>query len=557
MKRYLFFALLGLGVLPTVAAQFTCIKGDCISGHGACVFPSGARFEGDFKDGKIHGLGVLYFANGNTYIGHWRDQKRHGKGRFRFASGNEYLGEFVHNQMEGYGTMEYANGNRYDGQWKANQPHGSGTFELANGDKYVGYFVEGKFDGQGTMYYGDGSVYEGAWKANRRHGEGVLTLPDGTERSGLWEADELIYQGPVLTDEERRAADAQDAEFAEQAQMPNCNLVYCGSGQGEYHYADGTHYVGSFQRGYPLGTGIVRFPNGDRYEGSWKRHMPNGRGTMYYANGRILRAVWENGQPIEVILQDASATPHRETGEDASDIQIWAVVVGAAQYRHMPALQYTDDDAYHFFAFLKSPHGGAVPDEQIRLLVDEQATRENILTAMRNIYSQADDNDVLFFYFSGHGVRGSFLPIDYDGYNNQLMHDEVRDIIDRSDARHKLVIADACHSGSLFMRRTPAHQILERYYEAFENTSGGLALLMSSKGEEFSLEDNGLRAGVFSYYLIQGMKGAADRNYNGIVTVEEAYHYVRRNVQLYTGYVQTPLLLGQFDQFMPMSVTRH
>lgn len=556
--RYYLLVLAALATVSVARAQFTCVKGDCISGHGVCVFPSGARYEGDFKKGKIHGLGTLHFANGHTYIGHWDNQKRHGRGRFRFASGDEYLGDFYANAMEGQGVMTYANGNRYDGAWKENQPHGQGTYEYANGDKYTGYFAEGKLHGSGTMYYGDGSIYEGQWKDNMRHGEGVLTLVGGGVKSGYWEAGELLYAGPVLTEAERARAQAKDEAFEQAPRLRNCNIEYCAQGRGEYHYTDGTHYVGTFQQGKPSGEGIVRFSNGNRYEGEWQQHAPHGRGKMIYASGRILQAQWERGRPVEILLTDEPdpVATQKEPAMPDSDIDVWAVVIGASQYKHMQSLKYTDDDAYQLFAFLKSPSGGAVPDDQIRLLVDEDATRTNILSAMRQTFHRADENDVIFFYFSGHGVQGAFLPVDYDGFNNALLHDEVRDVIEQSAARHKLVVADACHAGSLFIRRTPAHQILERYYEAFDNSSGGLALLMSSKGEEFSLEDHGLRAGVFSYYLIRAMKGAADGDYNGIVTVQETYRYVRRNVQMYTGYVQTPLLMGEFDALMPISVVR-
>ena len=57
------------------------------------------------------------------------------------------------------------------------------------------------------------------------------------------------------------------------------------------------------------------------------------------------------------------------------EVKVWAVVVGIGRYTTMPVLKYTDDDAYHIYAFLKSPEGGALPDSQIRLLIDEDAFR--------------------------------------------------------------------------------------------------------------------------------------------------------------------------------------
>ena len=190
----------------------------------------------------------------------------------------------------------------------------------------------------------------------------------------------------------------------------------------------------------------------------------------------------------------------------------------------MPVLKYTDDDAYHTYAFLKSPEGGALPDNQVRVLIDEDATRSNILRTMRNVFLQADENDVVIMYFSGHGLQGSFLPVDFDGFNNKVDHADVKRIFEESKAKHKLCLADACHSGSLTaMRTATVENTLKKYYSAFDKSAGGTALLMSSKGEEYSLEDGGLRQGIFSHYLIRGLKGEADKNNNKIVTIQELY----------------------------------
>jgi uncharacterized caspase-like protein len=82
------------------------------------------------------------------------------------------------------------------------------------------------------------------------------------------------------------------------------------------------------------------------------------------------------------------------------------------------------------------------------------------------------------------------------------------------------------------------------------------ALLMSSKAEELSLEDHGLRQGVFTYYVLRGMKGAADVNNDYIVTVKELYNYVYAKVREYTAGVQTPVLTGNYDENMPVSLRR-
>jgi hypothetical protein len=282
---------------------------------------------------------------------------------------------------------------------------------------------------------------------------------------------------------------------------------------------------------------------------------------MYFATGRVYGAVWLNGAPVKELDSNEEVPDDPVRVEASKNVKIWAVVVGVGRYTAMPSLKFTDDDAYRFYSFLKSPEGGALPDNQITVLVDEAATREGILKAMRVNFLKADANDVVLLYFSGHGIDGSFLPVDYDGFNNKLRHEEVKQIFLQSKAKHKLCIADACHNGSLrydgLAAKGPAPVTLDRYYKAFEDSDGGIALLMSSKAEELSLEDHGLRQGVFTYYILKGLKGAGDTNGDNIVTIKELYNYVYGRVREYTANVQTPVLTGLYDDNMPVALRRY
>ena len=373
-----------------------------------------------------------------------------------------------------------------------------------------------------------------------------MIYPDKEEVSGQWVDDQ--YQ-----------ADWEKLTFdGDTIYMRDCNNAFCASGTGKFRYRDGSRYFGEFVNGNPEGNGTIYYKGGGYYEGGWKKHAPHGRGVMHYANGKVVGAIWDYGKPVKKLFaEDNSGDAGPINVDQDKEVKIWAVVVGAARYKHMPVLRYTDDDAYQIYAFMKSPEGGALPDNQVRLLIDEDATRANIINAMRNVFLRADENDVVMFYFSGHGLKGSFLPIDYDGYNNMLLHTEIKDLLKASKAKHKLVLADACHSGSILASRTPINVALQRYYEAFEASTGGTALLMSSKGEEYSLEDGGLRSGIFSHFLVRGLKGEADSNGNKIISIQELFDYVHKNVRVYTGNVQTPTLTGSYDQKMPVAMIRY
>ena len=540
MYKLLIVALFAVLAAP-VSTLADCVKGNCFNGYGTYIYPNQDKYIGNFTDGKPHGRGIIYFANGNKYIGHWVAEYREGEGKFIFIEGHEYFGQFKKNEFHGPGTMTYANGDRYEGTWVNSKPEGEGSYFFANGKRYVGFFRNGRFNGQGTMYYADGRSEIGNWLNGERTSE---TAPLVKQESN----EEITIDTPA---EHVANSEANNNQFDR-----NCNAQYCASGTGNYTYADGSKFYGEFLQGLPEGQGKVYYSNGDVYQGGWKNHAPHGKGVMNYKNGQIIGAVWEFGRPAQRFSAEEEKIDFNVQIEHSNEVRIWAVVVGVSRYEFMPVLSYTDDDAYQFYAFLKSPEGGALPDNQVKVLIDEDATRANVLRTMRETILKADNNDVVLFYFSGHGLDGAFLPSDYDGFNRRIAHQEITDILKESKARHKLVIADACHSGSLLAAKVPVQDALTKYYDAFANSEGGIALMMSSKREEYSLEDAGLRSGVFSYFLIEGLKGKADYNGNKILTIEELFDYVYNRVRGYTANAQTPTLSGTFDRSMPVGVIR-
>ena len=285
-----------------------------------------------------------------------------------------------------------------------------------------------------------------------------------------------------------------------------------------------------------------------------KRKIPLQNGT----NEIRLEAMTAQGTFFSDKANVTFTSPSRTENVFATMPKVWAVVVGVASYTAMPTLRYSDDDAYQMYAFLKSPEGGALSDNQITLLVDENATKSQIVTSLEQKFQAASENDLVIFYYAGHGLEGSFIPYDYNGTENtKLMHKDVQEIFATSKAKNKLFIADACHSGSSSENlRGNVKETMDKYYDALAKTSGGTALMMSSKAEETSLENKTIRQGVFSYYLIRGLKGEADFNADNIVSVRELFDYVQTQTRQYTNYRQNPELYGLFDPNMPIGAVR-
>ncbi len=523
---------------PTI--KYGCVSGDCQDGQGTYVYPGGAIYVGTFQQGEIHGSGICYYPDGSIYKGQW-----------------------VHRYPEGFGTKTYSNKKKRTGKWLKGQAvddenhpisqgdlereidqeavvlqsgclrgdcaNGRGIFAYPDGSRYEGDFQDNYPEGTGVFYYPNGDQYMGEFTKGLQNGKGKLRYADGKVKSGQWREGEFLSTQSVPT--------------------KGCIKGNCQSGFGTYIFKDDALYEGAFKNGLPEGKGIVKYKNGERYEGHFKQGAFNGFGTLITADGQKYSGNWNNGN-----FAGAVATIPAQSPKTSPKIKVWALIIGVASYNHMPTLHFTDDDAYRMYAFLKSPEGGALPDEQISILIDEDATKHKIIQQLEQLSTNAGPNDLILLYFSGHGIKGAFLPIDFVNGKRQLKHTEIAAILDKSKAKNKLVIADACHSGSWLTPKGGKKPLLEKYYETLATSRPGTALIMSSKSEETSLESSGLRQGVFTHFLIRGMKGEADDNADSLVSVQELFRFVSKGVREYTGNRQSPIIKGNYDKKMPVGI---
>jgi uncharacterized caspase-like protein len=83
----------------------------------------------------------------------------------------------------------------------------------------------------------------------------------------------------------------------------------------------------------------------------------------------------------------------------------------------------------------------------------------------------------------------------------------------------------------------------------------GRAILTASRPTEVSLELPELGHGIFTYYLVQGLKGAADLNRDGIVSLQELYEYLELQVSRKSRAVggnQHPVMKGELEGILPL-----
>lgn len=111
------------------------------------------------------------------------------------------------------------------------------------------------------------------------------------------------------------------------------------------------------------------------------------------------------------------------------------------------------------------------------MLLDQQATRRNIIRALYNLSEEIDEEDRILIYYSGHGYMhkrnklGYWIPIDAEkGFKaDYIANAEIQGLIKSMTCRHMLLISDSCFSGSLLVRDTIEEEDAFDYWE--ENPS--------------------------------------------------------------------------------------
>lgn len=176
---------------------------------------------------------------------------------------------------------------------------------------------------------------------------------------------------------------------------------------------------------------------------------------------------------------------------------------------------------------------GRVPTERILRLADP--TPAALLEAFRRLGvrvaadAAVGRSSLLFFYYSGH-ARADALDLG----DEPLALDALRGALEAVPAAVRIVVLDACQSGA-FSRVKGARPVPDFAVRSIDQlTQQGTAIMASSTGSELSQESPELGGSYFTHHLAVGLRGAADRDDDGRVTLREAYEYAYHRTILAT-----------------------
>ena len=221
---------------------------------------------------------------------------------------------------------------------------------------------------------------------------------------------------------------------------------------------------------------------------------------------------------------------------------IYVLSVGISDYRYISDLQKTENDAREF-SELYMTH-----TKNVTTLLGPKATRENILSSLRSCFAKAGADDIVVFFFSGHGDKGGLYAYDTKGRSTLVTYAEVQKAIGSCKAANKQLFIDACYSGGLRDGKKTARPATTARPPLSDTQ--GIMLFLSSRTGETSQENRWADNGFFTQYLIKGLKGAADTDSDRIITAKEIFTYVSAKVSERTRKKQNPVMWGKFNDKM-------
>lgn len=225
--------------------------------------------------------------------------------------------------------------------------------------------------------------------------------------------------------------------------------------------------------------------------------------------------------PRQVLVLAIAAGLAAITGDAPAAPRRIAIVVGNnLGHGDDQPLRYAERDATRVAAVLREL--GRFDDVMVLAGRDAGAAGAALASFRRRASElRAAGHQVLFaFYYSGHGSSQG-LHLGATQLDFAALLDGVRAI----DADVRFVIVDACEAGAL-TRRKGLHARAPADIHLVDAIDGrGEAILASTSESEGAQESEVLKGSFFTSHLVTGLRGAADRNGDGVVGLREAYEY--------------------------------
>ncbi|OGP30747.1 MAG: hypothetical protein A2073_00295 [Deltaproteobacteria bacterium GWC2_42_11] len=218
----------------------------------------------------------------------------------------------------------------------------------------------------------------------------------------------------------------------------------------------------------------------------------------------------------------------------------YAIVIGIENYRQkLPKADYAVADAKTMTEYLTKVMG--YPEENVVTLTNEHAAKSDFEKYFEKwLFNNVEKDSSVFIYYSGHGApnvkTGDAFLVPYDGdpsfiaetgYSLKRLYDN----LGKLQAKEIIVALDSCFSGA------GGRSVLAKGARPLVMTMESLAIpskvavLSASSGEQISSTYEEKGHGLFTYFMLKGIKGEGDANGDGAVEIGELFNYIKPQVE--------------------------
>jgi hypothetical protein len=258
---------------------------------------------------------------------------------------------------------------------------------------------------------------------------------------------------------------------------------------------------------------------------------------------------------IPVIKSDVDELPKVKIAPNKNS---YAIVIGIEQYRQkLPSANFATHDAQTMKEYLTKVLG--FPEENVIMLLNDHASHVDMVKYFEKwLPNNFEQGGRLFVYYSGHGApnpkTGDAYLVPYDGdpsfidetgYSLKRMYAA----LDKLPAREVIVVLDSCFSGAggrsvLAEGARPLVMNLQQAVIASKN----ITILAASSGEQISSTYQDKGHGLFTYFLLKGIKNEGVTRPDGSLKIDDLYGYLKPQVERIArkqyNNEQTPQLVG-------------
>ena len=228
--------------------------------------------------------------------------------------------------------------------------------------------------------------------------------------------------------------------------------------------------------------------------------------------------------------------------------KLYVLAIGVSQYQNPSySLKFAAKDAKDFAAAAATQKGFLYRDVVVKVLTDDQATKDNVLDGLDWIRKETTSKDVAMVFFAGHGLNDQngvyyFLPYNTDLeklLRTGVPFTDIKNTV-QSLAGKTLFFIDTCHSGNVLGGRRGLADDLNGVINELASAENGAVVFAASTGNQYSLEDAKWNNGAFTKALVEGFTGRADYTGKGKITINMLDLYISERVKELTGGKQTP-----------------